>query len=285
MIAMQEFSSVIASSYDAESLAPMLTEKASEGWSVVSIISAGTNVVAYLTRDGDGAAAPVSDAAEQASDVTSDAGRTPDEDHISEIEVNQEAAAADEAAFSPSLPGTAPAATDEPVSSYEAADDASEEPSGWGTADDSVHTPVDTPSESDFASGSGTVDAPTLPDSGGFGGSGGDTTTYDSSTEDTHETMSSGGTAEHAGAPVDDGFGQGSIGDSTSGAVDTSDVSDTSDSGTGTSGDAGTGDASGVPAGWYADPSGRFELRYWDGNAWTEHVSRAGQQYTDPPVA
>jgi hypothetical protein len=40
-----------------------------------------------------------------------------------------------------------------------------------------------------------------------------------------------------------------------------------------------------VPAGWYADPAGRFELRYWDGDKWTEHVSRAGQQYTDPPVA
>ena len=40
-----------------------------------------------------------------------------------------------------------------------------------------------------------------------------------------------------------------------------------------------------VPAGWYADPAGRFELRYWDGTAWTEHVSRAGQQFTDPPVA
>ncbi|WP_367281845.1 DUF2510 domain-containing protein, partial [Ilumatobacter sp.] len=24
---------------------------------------------------------------------------------------------------------------------------------------------------------------------------------------------------------------------------------------------------------------------YWDGSQWTEHVSRAGQQYTDPPVA
>jgi hypothetical protein len=40
-----------------------------------------------------------------------------------------------------------------------------------------------------------------------------------------------------------------------------------------------------VPAGWYADPAGRYELRYWDGNTWTEHVSRGGQQYTDPPVA
>jgi len=43
--------------------------------------------------------------------------------------------------------------------------------------------------------------------------------------------------------------------------------------------------SSAAPAGWYADPSSRFELRYWDGNQWTEHVSRAGQQYTDPPVA
>lgn len=40
-----------------------------------------------------------------------------------------------------------------------------------------------------------------------------------------------------------------------------------------------------VPAGWYADPAARFELRYWDGSTWTEHVSRAGQQFTDPPVA
>jgi hypothetical protein len=40
-----------------------------------------------------------------------------------------------------------------------------------------------------------------------------------------------------------------------------------------------------VPAGWYSDPSGRYELRYWDGLAWTEHVARNGQQYTDAPVA
>lgn len=40
-----------------------------------------------------------------------------------------------------------------------------------------------------------------------------------------------------------------------------------------------------APAAWYADPSGRFELRYWDGKEWTEHVARGGQQFTDPPVA
>jgi len=46
-----------------------------------------------------------------------------------------------------------------------------------------------------------------------------------------------------------------------------------------------TSSSSAAPAGWYADPSGRFELRYWNGDKWTEHVSRAGQQSTDPPVA
>jgi hypothetical protein len=39
-----------------------------------------------------------------------------------------------------------------------------------------------------------------------------------------------------------------------------------------------------TPAGWYPDPSTRYELRYWDGTQWTEHVARQGQQFTDPPV-
>jgi hypothetical protein len=43
--------------------------------------------------------------------------------------------------------------------------------------------------------------------------------------------------------------------------------------------------AAAAPAGWYADPADRFELRYWDGDKWTEYVSRGGQQFTDPPVA
>jgi hypothetical protein len=40
-----------------------------------------------------------------------------------------------------------------------------------------------------------------------------------------------------------------------------------------------------APAAWYPDPSKRFELRYWDGAEWTEHVARGGQQFTDQPVA
>src|SRR4051812_173165 len=35
-------------------------------------------------------------------------------------------------------------------------------------------------------------------------------------------------------------------------------------------------------ADWYADPYHRFQLRYWDGEQWTEHVSTNGQQSTDP---
>lgn len=36
-------------------------------------------------------------------------------------------------------------------------------------------------------------------------------------------------------------------------------------------------------ANWYADPFRRHELRYWDGAAWSEHVSDRGRQGVDPP--
>ena len=35
-------------------------------------------------------------------------------------------------------------------------------------------------------------------------------------------------------------------------------------------------------AAWHPDPTGRHELRYWDGNQWTEHVSDAGVQSVSP---
>lgn len=37
-----------------------------------------------------------------------------------------------------------------------------------------------------------------------------------------------------------------------------------------------------TPPGWFPDPLRRFELRYWNGDLWTEHVATAGQQTTDP---
>jgi len=41
--------------------------------------------------------------------------------------------------------------------------------------------------------------------------------------------------------------------------------------------------ASSMPAAnWYPDPSGQYELRYWDGTRWTEHVSTGGVEAVDP---
>jgi hypothetical protein len=37
-----------------------------------------------------------------------------------------------------------------------------------------------------------------------------------------------------------------------------------------------------TPAGWYADPTARFDHRYWNGSAWTLHASRAGETVIDP---
>lgn len=39
-----------------------------------------------------------------------------------------------------------------------------------------------------------------------------------------------------------------------------------------------------APAGWFPDPFGRHEHRYWDGGQWTEHVGSRGQQLVDAPV-
>jgi putative membrane protein len=39
-----------------------------------------------------------------------------------------------------------------------------------------------------------------------------------------------------------------------------------------------------APGGWFADPSGRHQLRYFDGTIWTVHVSDDGVTGVDPPV-
>jgi uncharacterized protein YxjI len=38
------------------------------------------------------------------------------------------------------------------------------------------------------------------------------------------------------------------------------------------------------PQGWYPDPFGRHETRWWDGVRWTEHVASHGRQAVDPPT-
>jgi Protein of unknown function (DUF2510) len=184
---MQEFSSVTASSYDADALAPLLSEKSADGWDVVSIVSAGTNIVAYLRR-------------EKSDDTVTD-----------------ESPADVDTAF-------VPVPVDEPVVEEPAAEEPVAEPVEEApVAEEPVAEPVDEPA------GWGTAPETTEP-------------------EPEPEPVVAPVAEEPAAAEP--------------AAVE-----------------------SAVPAGWYADPSGRYELRYWDGNAWTEHVSRAGQQFTDPPVA
>jgi hypothetical protein len=36
------------------------------------------------------------------------------------------------------------------------------------------------------------------------------------------------------------------------------------------------------PFGWYPDPSGRHQQRYWDGTRWTDQVTDDGEQAVDP---
>jgi len=36
--------------------------------------------------------------------------------------------------------------------------------------------------------------------------------------------------------------------------------------------------------GWYADPTGRYEARFWNGQKWTGHISHYGATGKDPIV-
>ena len=48
---MYEFDSVSVSSFEAGSLVDHLSARSADGWDVVAIVPAGSNVVAYLRRD------------------------------------------------------------------------------------------------------------------------------------------------------------------------------------------------------------------------------------------
>lgn len=37
-----------------------------------------------------------------------------------------------------------------------------------------------------------------------------------------------------------------------------------------------------APGGWHPDPTGRHQVRYFDGSRWTEHVGDSGRQALDP---
>ncbi len=230
---MQEFSSVTASSYDADALAPLLSAKSAEGWDVISIVSAGTNIVAYLSRE--------SSASDDAADIADIAAV-----EIAEAEDESDAAAESEEIETPSDATPIGAAAvdtesfDDDITPSEeivvgTPADAVDEPAGWGAAPEETTT-SDEPQSFEPESVEPVSVEPV-------------------SAEEVSVEELAAQVAEPEPAVEEPAVSEPAAVEST------------------------------VPAGWYADPSGRYELRYWDGSAWTEHVSRAGQQFTDPPVA
>jgi hypothetical protein len=213
---MYDFESVSVSSYEAASLAATLTEKSADGWDVVAIVPAGSDVVAYLRRarerNGDavdGSGAQITDGTSNTIALGASTNDSP-ADLLTPTSVSSEPSVADSADTADTDADiTAPTST--PSSSETGG-------TGWGASDDA-------------AAGAAAAGAAASGASAGGWSSGSDS--------------SWSGSSQQAATPA----------------------------------------TPAVPAGWYADPAGRFELRYWDGSAWTEHVSRQGQQYTDPPVA
>src|SRR5215213_5896885 len=63
---MYEFDVVSVSTYEAASLAAKLTEKSADGWEVVAIVPAGSDITAYLKKTAPDAAAPEATSSEPA---------------------------------------------------------------------------------------------------------------------------------------------------------------------------------------------------------------------------
>lgn len=209
---MQEFTTVSSSSYDPAALATKLTEKSAEGWTVVSIVSTGGDVTAFLSRESSGADTSAATSSTEPSAAPA-ASSTASTGWGSGSTLDTGAAAATTAStIGESSWGTGSTSGSTPVVES-TPEPAASEPAGWAVAPDPAPaTPAADPQPAAAA-------------------------TYTPAAATTSYSP-----APAAATPA-------------------------------------------VPAGWYADPAGRFELRYWDGGTWTEHVSRAGQQYTDPPVA
>lgn len=268
---MQEFSSVTASSYDADALAPLLTEKAADGWEVVSIVAAGTNIVAYLTREGDGGG--------QSSDVAegSYAGgpgvfvgggteESTEEHDAGEVTEEHDAEPADEPAAEPEPEPEPVAADDDSMAALAAQVAASDEAQAAMPGDTAPYVPV----AEEPAAEPEPEPAVVAPESEPAGWA----VAPEPEPEPAADTAAT--QAEQAAQAA---------ADAQAAAAASQAAQTVAEPAAETAAAEPAAAESTVPAGWYADPSRRYELRYWDGTSWTEHVSRAGQQYTDPPVA
>ncbi len=319
---MQEFSSISVSSYEAGSLADKLTEQSRDGWSVAGIVQAGSSITAYLSRDVEPESTSGAEATDGVSEPSpADNDQEPATGSAATgsaaIGALGGAAAMGVATGEPSLPtadedadaedsGTDDAQSDEPdTEHHDEPADATDADSDGQDGGDQID---DLPGWAAVASSTG---------SGSIAGATGMSGTESGSIEEAAAALPE--VAAERDSTLPDGAGAAVLGASALGAdaaaseastaitdsvVETGDVpastADTAnavtaaDAAASASSEATAADtgaaaeaaaAGAAPAGWYADPSSRFELRYWDGTQWTEHVSRAGQQYTDPPIA
>jgi hypothetical protein len=260
---MLEYASVTASAYDVDSLVGKLNAHASQGWEVTSVVAAGGDVVAIMqrVRSTDDAAPAEAVAAEEAPVVAAVAADQAAEEAapvVEEVPAFSEAASsmaevtAPAVEASPIIESVAEAA---PSSMDEAASSVADHGAGLAGAAAGVGIGSifgnDTPADDVDSS---TVEAVTAP------------------VEDVAPVIETVApvAAEVPAAVEPSGWGSAQT------TVGTPVVPTPAPA---------PAPVVTTPAGWYPDPSGRFEMRYWDGSAWTEHVSRQGQQFTDPPVA
>ena len=278
---MQEFSSISVSSYEAGSLAERLTEQSHGGWDVVAIVPTGSTVTAYLSREASGESeAPavsepvvVEPVAEPVVEQVVEAAPEPVVEATPEPVITPspaEVAATESIAAAAAATGAAAAYTPEPAVEIEtetaaswstlAEEAAQAEPVLPDTSVSSISIPEVSIAEASMPAAASPVDEPA-----GWALSPESTSTPSTSAADPAAGLDLG--AGSIAAAADQVVASEPV---TAGAQQVATPAAA---------------VSAAPAGWYADPSSRYELRYWDGTQWTEHVSRAGQQFTDPPVA
>jgi Protein of unknown function (DUF2510) len=293
-----EFTSEHSSSYDVDGLIGKLNDRSAEGWDIVTIIPTGGDVTAFFKRElpsDDDDKADKADASDKKETVPVAGGLGSLAAGAGTTHADKPASSDDKDADKPlstvgaathdgpdALVGDAPAA-----SAATSTPDPVKEPSGWAVSPEvpaastpsspasttpTVTTPVvTTPSVSTPSVSTPAAGAAPSPWSNSSAST---ATTPSPSSAATSEPMAP------IGAPASTPAASTPAAAATAPAASAPSPAPAPSAPTPAPAPVVT-----TPAGWYPDPSGRFEMRYWDGQQWTEYVSRAGQQYTDPPVA
>ena len=247
---MHEYSSVSASSYDPGALVAKLNEAAADGWDVVAIVPTGGDVSAFLRRSAGG-------------EATAEAG-----DPTGEMELVGATAAEEVAVEEPETAAAGEGWAGGEVAAADAAltDAGAEATDGVDSATDVIDVVevTEVPAAEAAAAGAAGEAAAAVDEPAGWAVA--PDSANDAAPAAEEIPVVATGAAAAAAEPV---------------------AAEPSPAPAPEPAPAPAPEPAPVvttPAGWYPDPSGRYELRYWDGTQWTEHVARQGQQFTDPPV-